>query len=139
MFEFFNIYLFIYQSISCIDVCLLPLLGVLITSLIIRLVLSFSLSSGVTWQFHEKYMLCASLSSLMSPLSSLLTFVVLSLLLILKLHGLQIHFIPLGLISIVFCNCSFPWHKGQSKLMNLLWSFCSSSSVIIVGSSSDSS
>ena len=99
----------------------------------------YSVSSGVICLFQLNEMLCASLSNLMSPLSSLLTFIVFSLFDVLKEHGLQLHFIPLGFISIVFCNLSFPWHKGQSKVINLLFSFCSSSSFIIVGSSSDRS
>ena len=79
------------------------------TSLIILLVLSTFLSSGVTWRFQLKLMLWSSDSKTISPLSSLLTFIVLSFLLILKLHGLHLHFIPFGLISISFLNCNFPW------------------------------
>lgn len=46
---------------------------------------------------------------------------------------------PLGSISISFLNCNFPLHKGQSKVMNLLVNFLSSSNVTVVGSSSDNS
>ena len=70
LFKYLFRYLIIYQSISCIDVCFLPLLGVRITLLIIRLVLSLSLSSGVTWRFHEKEILRASVSSFVSVVIS---------------------------------------------------------------------
>ena len=118
---------------------LLLRLGVLITSLIILFLVSSSLLGGVTCLFHENDILCNSLSSLISPLSSLLTFIVLSFLLILKEHGLHLHFTPLGFISISFLNCNFPLHKGQSNVINLLVNFLSSSNVIVVGSSSDNS
>ena len=84
-------------------------------------------------------MLWSSLSKTISPLSSLLTFIVLSFLLILKLHGLHLHFIPLGLISISFLSCNFPEQIGQSKVINLLDSVCSLFRFIVVGSSSESS
>ena len=84
-------------------------------------------------------MLWSSLSKTISPLSSLLTFIVLSFLLSLKLQGLQEHFIPLGSIEISFLICNLQPHIGQSKVINLLVSFCSSSRFIVVGSSSDSS
>ena len=55
--------------------------GVPTTSRIILLVLSVFWSSGVICLFQLKLMLWAWLSSLMSPFSSLLTFIVLSALL----------------------------------------------------------
>ena len=83
------------QSISFIASCcllLLLLLGVVITSEIILLVLSTFLSSGVIWRFHEKDMLWSSLSNFISPLSSLLTFIVLSFFVSLNEQGLQEQF-----------------------------------------------
>ena len=127
-----------FQSMSFI--CMSLFLGVPITSLIILFVLSFFfLSSGVTWRFQLKLMLWSSDSKTISPLSSLLTLTVLSFLLILKLQGLHLHFIPFGLISISFLSCNFPWQSGQSKVMNLLLNFCSWLRVMVVGSSSLSS
>ena len=126
------------QSISSID--FLPLLlGVLSTSLMILLVLSTFLSSGVISLFQLKDMLWSSLSNLISPLSSLLTFIVLSFLVSLNEQGLQEHLMPFGLISISFLNCNLQWHKGQSKMINLLDNFCSSFRLTVAGSSSDSS
>ena len=118
---------------------LLILCGVFITSVIILLVLSTLLSSGVTCLFHEKLILWSSLSKVISPLSSLLTFIDLSFLVNLNEQGLHLHFMPLGFISISFLNCSFPQHNGQSKVINLLVYFCSLFKLTVAGSSSDSS
>ena len=86
------------------DNCFL-LLGVLFITLVIIwfFVLSSSLS-GVICLLKLNEMLWSSLSNLISPLSSLLTLIVLSFFLILKLHGLHFHLIPLGFISMSFLN-----------------------------------
>jgi hypothetical protein len=70
---------------------------------------------------------------------SLLTFIVLSFYIILKEQGLQRQVIPFGLISISFLSYNLPLHIGQSKMMNLLVSFCSLLKLTVVGSSSDNS
>ena len=111
----------------------------LITSLIILLVLSTFLSSGVICLFQLNEILWSSLSNFISPLSSLLTFIVLSFLVILKEQGLQEHFMPFGLMRISFLNCNLPLQMGQSKVMNLLDSFCSSFRLTTAGSSFESS
>ena len=111
----------------------------LYTSLIILLVLSTFWSSGVIWRFQLKEMLWSSLSDAIPPSSSLLTFIVLSCFVILKEQGLQRQVIPFGLISMSFLSCNLPWQRGQSKVINLLVSFCSWLKWIVVGSSSDSS
>ena len=87
------------------DSCFL-LLGVAITSLIIWFLFASSSLGGVVILLKLNEILWISLSNVMSPLSSLLTFIVLSFLLILNEHGLHLHFIPLGLISISFLNCN---------------------------------
>ena len=84
-------------------------------------------------------MLWSWLSNVMPPSSSLLTFIVSSFFVILKLQGLQRQVLPLGLISISFLSCNLPLHKGQSKVMYLLVGFCSLLKSTVVGSSSDSS
>ena len=58
-------------------------------------------------------MLWSSLSRVIPPSSSLLTFMVLSFFVSLKLQGLQRQVMPFGLISISFLNCNFPWQIGQ--------------------------
>ena len=73
------------------------------------------------------------------PSSSLLTLIVLSVFVSLKLHGLQRQVMPYGLIAISFLNCNLHLQTGQSNKIFLLVNFCSSFNFIIVGSSSDSS
>ena len=106
------------------------------TSLIISYFFFSSSLSGVVRRLKEKLIEWSSLSSFNSPFSSRDTFIVLSFLLILKEQGLQEHLMPLGLISISFLNCIFPWHKGQSMTIYLLVSLCSLVSVMVLGSSS---
>ena len=118
--------------------CILSLFEFITSDIIWFLVFSSSLS-GVICLLKEKLILWSSLSNLISPLSSLLTLMVLSFFLSLKLQGLHLHFIPLGFISISFLSCNFPLHKGQSKEINLLDTLCSSFRLTVVGSSSLSS
>ena len=65
---------YIYIKLIRITYCLLIVVFcyflVFSLHLIIRLVLSLSLSSGVTWRFHEKEILCASVSSFVSVVIS---------------------------------------------------------------------
>ena len=110
--------------------------GVPITSLIISYFFFSSSLSGVTFLFQLNDIEWSWQSNTISPSLSLLTFIVLSFLVILKLQGLQEHFIPLGLISISFLNCILPWQIGQSITINLLVNLCSLVSVMVLGSSS---
>ena len=100
------IYVFIYQSMAPIDVCCWKLIGAFITSLILLFLFASSSVGGVICLFHPELILCISLSKVIQPSSSFETFMVLSLLLILKLHGLHLHFIPFGFISTSFLICS---------------------------------
>ena len=83
-----------------------------------------SSDGGVVILLKLKLMLWSSLSNVIPPSSSLLTFIDLSCFVILKLHGLQPQVIPFGLISISCLNCNLPGHNGQSNIIFLLVDFC---------------
>ena len=66
------------------------------------------------------------------PSSSLLTLIVLSVFVSLKLPGLQRQVMPYGLIAISFLNCNLHLQTGQSNKIFLLVNFCSSFNFIML-------
>ena len=108
-----------------------------ITSLIISYRFFSSSLSGVVILLKDRLIEWSWQSNLISPVSSLETFTLLSVLDSLKDKGLHLQTIPvLGLMLISFRSCIFPWHTGQSMTMFLLVSLCSSVSVMYFGCSS---